>query len=141
LIIERAQNAGVKIVCKFPKKLPLILLDETSFKRIIINLLDNAVKFTNSGGVITVSASVDDLGFEVSVSDTGIGIPISDIERIKKPFEQVHGPMSSEKGGGTGLGLSITKSLMELHDGSLDITSQTGKGTSVVLTFPTSRIR
>ena len=141
LISERAEHAGVKVISEFAEPLPKLWADETSFKRIVINLLDNAVKFTNDGGMVKVAASASDVGFDVIVSDTGIGIPSGDIERIIRPFEQVLGPMSSDKGGGTGLGLSITKSLTELHDGVLDITSQVGRGTTVTISFPASRLR
>lgn len=141
LISERAELAGVSLVSEFPENLPALWVDETSFKRIIINLLDNAVKFTDAGGIVKINASASSLGMDVTITDTGIGISPADIERIVRPFEQVHGPMSSEKGGGTGLGLSITKSLAELHDGDLSISSQIGKGSTISVSFPASRLR
>lgn len=140
LVAERAESAGVNVICECPEILPRLWVDETSLKRIAINLLDNAVKFTPRGGTVTVFASASEFGFDVVVSDTGIGIPPGDIDRIMRPFEQVLGPMSSDKGGGTGLGLSITKSLVELNGGTISIHSQLNKGTVVTVLFPASKI-
>lgn len=140
LVSERAEDAGVKLVSKFPPNLPCLLSDKTSIKRIVINILTNAVKFSNSGGVVKITTTADDNGLDIVIADTGIGITQQDISRVVKPFEQVRDPMSSENGEGTGLGLSITKSLIELHDGTLDITSQLGKGTVVTVSFPATRM-
>lgn len=140
LVSERAEEAGVKLVSKFPPNLPCLLSDKTSIKRIIINLLTNAVKFSKPNGIVRISTSADPNCLDIVISDTGIGISKNDIERIIKPFEQVRDTMSSGPGEGTGLGLSITKSLIELHDGTLDITSQLGKGTVVTVSFPAKRM-
>ena len=140
LVSERADHANVRVVSRFSQDLPRLFMDRTSLKRIVINLLDNAVKFTNEGGDVTISADAGEHGMDIYVVDTGIGIPHDAIDRIVKPFEQVKGPMSSDKGVGTGLGLSITKSLIELHDGCLDISSQLGKGTSITVSFPAKRV-
>ena len=107
--------------------------------QILVNILDNAVKFTPSGGKISITALQDEKGFVVvKVIDTGIGIQKSEIPRLGERFYRVDRARSRELGG-TGLGLSIVKHLMKAHNGSIDIESQVGKGTTVSLTFPQNR--
>jgi signal transduction histidine kinase len=115
--------------------------DDRKFKQIVINLLSNALKFTPRGGTVRVEADAHaDHGLIVRVIDTGIGIAAEDIPRVMSPFMQVDGSLAREFEG-TGLGLSITKALVELHDGTLDIDSEVGKGTTVTVSLPASRLR
>jgi two-component system phosphate regulon sensor histidine kinase PhoR len=116
--------------------LPLIRADRDKMAQILVNILDNAVKFTPSGGKISISAVRDDSGFVVvKVTDTGMGIQKSEIPRLGERFYRADKTRSRELGG-TGLGLSIVKHLMKAHNGSIDIESQVGKGTTVSLAFP-----
>lgn len=140
LISEKAMANGVLVQRHVPPNIPCLLADETMIKRIILNLVSNAVKFTPAGGQVSVTANVDDNGFDIVVVDTGIGIPPQDIDRVLLPFEQVRNPLQSDNREGVGLGLSITKSLTELHGGSLNISSNLGKGTVVTVSFPRDRI-
>ncbi len=120
-------------------ELPLILADRDKVFRIFLNILDNAVKFTPGGGTVTVTASGDGKGFlVVKIIDTGIGIPKMEIPRLGERFYRVDKTRSRELGG-TGLGLSIVKHLMQVHQGRMEIESQTGKGTIVALYFPVYR--
>ena len=109
--------------------------DRRAMKQVMINLLSNAVKFTPEGGTVTITArkSVDGVAF--SISDTGIGIPQRDIQKLGRPFEQVENQFTKSKGG-SGLGLAISRSLIELHNGSLVISSTIGKGTTVTVELP-----
>ena len=139
-VYERAETGDVKLRLDAPKDIPRIRADETMLKRIILNLLTNAVKFTPPGGQVSVSANTDGDTFNIVVVDTGIGIPPKDIERILKPFEQVKRATQADNREGVGLGLSITKSLVDLHGGTLDLSSELGKGTIVTVSFPKDRI-
>jgi two-component system phosphate regulon sensor histidine kinase PhoR len=119
--------------------LPFIWADRDRMAQILVNILDNAVKFTPSGGKISITALGDDKGFVVvKVTDTGIGIQKSEITRLGERFYRADRARSRELGG-TGLGLSIVKHLMKAHNGSIDIESQLGKGTTVSLTFLQNR--
>ena len=112
--------------------------DRRAIKQVLINLLSNAVKFTPEGGTVTLSADIDGGHIAISIKDTGIGIPARDIEKLGRPFEQVENQFTKSKGG-SGLGLAISKSLVELHDGSLSISSVVGNGTEVTVTLPRAR--
>jgi two-component system cell cycle sensor histidine kinase PleC len=103
----------------------------------MINLLSNAVKFTPENGTVTVTGRHGSDGFVVTISDTGIGIPQRDIQKLGRPFEQVENQFTKSRGG-SGLGLAISRSLVELHQGTLDIASVVGKGTTVTVTLPSS---
>jgi signal transduction histidine kinase len=119
--------------------LPLVRVDERKLKQILINLLSNAVKFTPAGGHVTIAARTDQTGIIITVSDTGIGIAPNDIARALSPFTQVENSMS-RRFDGTGLGLPLADSLTRLHGGSLKLTSELGKGTTVTISLPTNRI-
>ncbi len=112
-----------------------ITADKRALKQVIINLLSNAVKFTPEGGSVVISAGAQDGLINITIRDTGIGIPARDVEKLGRPFEQVENQFTKSKGG-SGLGLAISKSLIELHGGRLDITSTVGSGTEVRVTLP-----
>ena len=112
-----------------------IRADELKVKQIVVNLLSNAVKFTPQGGKITVSAEASKKNTTLKIADTGKGIPANKLPKLTDPFTRVGGdPYLAEPG--WGLGLTITKSLVDLHDGTLDIKSIVGKGTTVTVTLP-----
>jgi two-component system cell cycle sensor histidine kinase PleC len=136
LVEARAQEGKVELVCQAPKKLKADV-DTRAVKQILINLTSNAVKFTPEGGRVTLAARLDGEHAVISISDTGIGIPPKDIEKLGRPFEQVENQFTKTKGG-SGLGLAISKSLVELHGGSLSIDSEIGKGTTVTVRLPAS---
>ena len=120
---------------KVPKGLPPLYADKRAFKQILLNLLSNAVKFTPQGGRITVSVKASKKNTTLKVADTGKGIPADKLLGLTDPFTKgEHNPYLTEEG--WGLGLTITKSLVDLHDGKLDIKSKVGKGTTVTVTFP-----
>jgi two-component system, cell cycle sensor histidine kinase PleC len=109
--------------------------DRRAIKQVMINLLSNAVKFTPEGGTVTIAARKSADGVVFTISDTGIGIPQRDIQKLGRPFEQVENQFTKSKGG-SGLGLAISRSLVELHRGTLEISSAVGKGTTVSVQFP-----
>lgn len=105
--------------------------------RALLNLLDNAIKYSDPGGQIEIACNKDDQGLRLSVQDHGIGIPAEHQPRIFERFYRVDKARSRELGG-TGLGLSIVKHIMEIHSGQVSLESETGKGTKVTLLFPSN---
>jgi two-component system phosphate regulon sensor histidine kinase PhoR len=115
--------------------LSLIVADRDRAAQVLLNVLDNAVKFTSEGGQVSISAFESDGNVIIQVADTGIGIPRSELPRIGERFYRVD-KMRSRELGGTGLGLSIVKHLMKAHQGKVQIDSNIGRGTTVSLHFP-----
>ena len=109
--------------------------DKRALKQILLNILSNAVKFSEAGGEIHVGASHENGATRVCISDNGIGIAAEDLEKIGRPFEQVETQITKSRQG-SGLGLAISRSLVELHAGTLEIDSTVGQGTQVVFTLP-----
>jgi two-component system cell cycle sensor histidine kinase PleC len=112
-----------------------VVADRRAIKQILLNILSNAVKFTDDGGRIALRARQVEGAVIVSIVDTGIGIPKSALGKIGNPFEQVQSQYAKSKGG-SGLGLAISRSLVALHGGSLKIRSREGHGTVVSLRIP-----
>ena len=137
-VIEGASGAkGIIIHHEIPSDLPPISADREKVIQVFLNVLDNAVKFTDSGK-ISITASVVNKGcVTVNIADTGIGIPYSDLPRLGERFYRVDKTRSRELGG-TGLGLSIVKHLMNAQGGRMRIESTFGRGTTVSLDFPIS---
>jgi heavy metal sensor kinase len=109
--------------------------DEDQLRRLLFNLLDNAIKFTPAGGTVTIDISRDDAKAQVVVRDCGIGIPPEHLPHVFQRFYRVD-PTREEAVSGTGLGLAIARSIAEAHGGSIAIESIVGKGTRVTLTLP-----
>jgi len=110
-----------------------IYAEPVLFRRALINLITNALRFTPSGGRVTVALQHRNGASEVAVSDTGCGIPLQHVPNVFDRFFRGDAPRSAQ---GTGLGLSIVKSIMQMHEGSVRIDSNVGQGTVVTLTFP-----
>jgi signal transduction histidine kinase len=139
LVGVRAREAGLHIQNDVPQHLPLLWCDERRLRQMLLNLVSNAIKFTQTGGAIAVSAQCNRDKYIVAVSDTGIGIPESDLARVVQPFVQVDNPLN-RKHGGAGLGLALVNAMMEKHGGNLQLESTQGRGTKVQLGFPGERI-
>ena len=101
---------------RVPEDLPAVTGDPRAFKQIVLNLVSNAIKFTERGGKVTVSAAVEGSRLVLRVADTGVGIAADDLKRVGDPFFQA-GKTYQRRHEGTGLGLSIVKSLVGLHGG------------------------
>jgi two-component system, OmpR family, phosphate regulon sensor histidine kinase PhoR len=137
----RAESRGLALRAQVPVDLPRVAADHDRLEQILLNLVDNAVKYTERGGHVLISARHLDSGLvEVAVADTGIGIPASDLPRITERFYRVDKARSRELGG-TGLGLAIVKHLVIAHGGQLSIESQPSRGTTVRVTLPAAAIR
>ena len=140
MALGRAQDFGIELNSKLPDTLPNLMADRIRLKQIILNLLDNAVKFNRPGGHVVASASLDDQGrIQVAVTDDGIGIPEDDIERVMTKFGQAESAFARERGG-SGLGLSLVQSYAALHGATVSLDSVLDKGTTVTVTFPPERV-
>ncbi len=136
LVRERAAEVGVELGFAVEEGTPRLRADSVKLKRMLLNLLTNAIKFTPSAGRVSVSAKAG--GREavcITVADTGIGIAAEEIERVLEPFGQANLPTEMNREG-IGLGLYLTKSLIYAHGGWLEIVSDVDSGTSITLTFP-----
>ena len=140
LVRQRALKESVALRFELGEELPMLRADERKLKQILVNLMTNAIKFTNSGGTVTLRAwSRPDSGFVLQVEDTGIGIAPDDIPKALSQFGQVDSALN-RKYEGTGLGLPLTKALVEQHGGALDLQSEVGVGTIVTVRLPAARI-
>ncbi len=137
---ERANKAGLSLKTETPPGLLALHADVRMVKQMLINLLTNAVKFTPSGGEITVAAVRGGSGgLELSVRDTGAGIAPEDLSKVMKAYGQA-GKTRSRGFEGTGLGLQLVKKMIELHGGSVELQSELGAGTTFTLRFPPERL-
>jgi len=135
MIAPRALEGGVKIARAVPSSLD-ITADRRALKQVLINILANGVKFTPEGGQVRVAVRGLSGATEIAISDTGIGIEASELPKLGRPFEQVENQFTKTRSG-SGLGLAISKSLVELHDGTIEIDSEPGRGTTVTILIPT----
>jgi signal transduction histidine kinase len=129
-----AQNKKLKLNTDVAKSLPIGLGDEQRLTQVLLNLVGNAIKFTDTGEVRIVAKAADNL-FAVSVVDTGPGIPEQERTRIFEQFHQVDAANTKAKGG-TGLGLSIAKQIVEMHGGSIWVESMLGQGSTFHMELP-----
>jgi signal transduction histidine kinase len=135
LVRERAQRHGVKLDLQTDPALGQFCADERKFKQIMLNLLSNAVKFTPEGGAVGVSAKANGAAVEIAVADSGVGIAPEDQEAIFEEFKQV-GSDYTKKAEGTGLGLALTKRFIELHGGTIRVSSALSKGSTFTFMLP-----
>lgn len=139
-IAPQAEQGALRLEADCAAALPEIFADRRRIKQALINLLANAVKFTPSGGTITIRAELVPAGLAIAVHDTGIGIAAKDIPRALEQFGQVDSSLA-RKYEGAGLGLPLAKKFMELHGGSLTLESVVNVGTTVTLVLPKVRLR
>ena len=135
LLALKARENGIDLVTRAAPDLPDMTGDPRAFKQILLNLVSNAIKFTERGGTVTVSAAVEGPRLVLRVSDTGVGIAADDLKRIGNPFFQA-GKTYQRRHEGTGLGLSIVKSLVGLHAGEMSVQSKVDEGTTVTVALP-----
>jgi two-component system sensor histidine kinase GlrK len=140
-LISQRKAIRLEVVC--PTPMPLLSLDEGRMQQVLDNLLNNAMKFTPDGGIVRVTASLEeregdsgaDGWVEIRISDTGAGIPPEEVERIfNKFYQSSHHQNQRERG--TGLGLAIARHIVEAHGGRIWVESQLGKGSTFILLLP-----
>jgi two-component system, cell cycle sensor histidine kinase DivJ len=135
MLALEAREAGIELVMRLPERLPRIVADKRALSQIMLNLVANAIKFSNPGGCVEVSAKAQDETIVVTVEDNGVGIDAEDLPQVGNPFFQARSSYD-RRHAGTGLGLSIVKGLVALHGGHLEISSRLGEGTRVTFDLP-----
>lgn len=143
LIRERARRKNLKVDFDCPPDIGWMIGDERRLKQVLFNVLSNAVTFTPPRGEIRLKARRQGAEMEFSVRDTGVGMPADGRDRLFRPFEQGAKPDAADddtETSGTGLGLSIARNFIELHGGSIDMTSQPGRGTTVTCRLPAGNV-
>lgn len=128
-------DKGVEVIFDTNVEEKIIACDPDNIERIILNLLSNAVKFTNAGDQIIVEVMDNEDYIEISVKDTGIGIPKDKLKVIFERFRQVDNSLSRSHEG-SGIGLSLVKALVDMHDGSINVNSNLGEGTEFIIKLP-----
>ncbi|MBY0430281.1 MAG: PAS domain S-box protein, partial [Rhodospirillales bacterium] len=137
---ERADSRGVHLEVVGGRDMPQLYVDPLRIKQVLLNLLGNAIKFTPAGGVVTMTARMAaGHGLHFEIADTGIGMKEDDIPRALERFGQVESSLA-RKYEGTGLGLPISKTLVELHGGTLALKSKLGHGTTAIVTLGPERL-
>ena len=135
LLALRASEAGVALEKMPTGELPEMIADKRALNQILLNLLSNAIRFTDRGGKVTISACAEAGNIAFVVEDNGVGINEEDMARVGEPYFQARASYD-RRHGGTGLGLSIVKGLVRLHGGEIDIRSRVGEGTRVSIRLP-----
>ena len=139
ILTERAREGEVALRLHMPDTLPQLVADRVRFIQIMLNVMSNAVKFTNPGGSVNVYVELEEVQsgvhyFTFRVTDTGIGMRKADIDTAFQTFGQIDSGLN-RRYEGTGLGLPLTKKLVELHNATIRIESELGKGTTVIIRF------
>ncbi len=130
----RAHSQNRMLSVNIPSDLPTVAADRASISEVMGNLIDNAIKYSNEGGVINVTAAVKSDFVEVSVQDFGIGMPGNVVSNLFQKFYRSH--RSRETVAGTGIGLYISKAIIESHGGNIGVRSEDGKGSTFTFTLP-----
>ncbi len=128
---ERAKSLGIKLEYYEPEMLPFVYGDRARLRQVFINIIDNAVKYTNQGGTVSVEAFEKNKEIVVLISDTGVGIAPQDLPKVKTKFYKANHTRR-----GSGIGLAVANEIVEMHGGNLTINSELGKGTTVRITLP-----
>lgn len=131
----QAEDAGVELIVPDEQGLIIARTDDRALRQVLLNLLSNAIKFTGSGGQVAISTRQADEMVAINVSDTGIGIPADELERIFEPFSQVDNTHTRRKTG-TGLGLALVRTMVEQQGGTVHVESEPGVGTTFTIRLP-----
>ena len=128
---ERAKSLGIELKYYEPQMLPFVYGDKARLRQVFINIIDNAVKYSNPGGVVSVEAYENKGDIVILVSDTGVGISEEDLPKVKTKFYKANHTRR-----GSGIGLAVANEIVEMHGGKLVINSKLGTGTTVMITLP-----
>jgi len=128
---ELSRQQGIELVYARSAEALEVLGDPNRLKQVFINVIDNAVKYTESGGQVLVSQTIEEACVRISVSDTGVGIPAQDIDRVKEKFYKANKTVR-----GSGIGLAVADEIIKQHQGLLFVESTEGVGTTVTIVLP-----
>jgi len=135
ILALRAREAGVALEKRAAEDLPEMIADKRALNQILLNLVSNAIRFTDRGGKVSISARAEAAHITFAIEDNGVGISDEDLARVGEPYFQA-GSSYDRRHGGTGLGLSIVRGLVQLHGGELSLHSRVGEGTRVTVRLP-----
>ncbi len=136
---KQAGARDIRLEIHLDGRLPVLTLDQEKITWVILQLLDNAIKFTPPGGAVTLDASLVEQGVLISVADTGIGIPPERIQEIFEPFHQLDGS-SARRYAGTGLGLALVSRILEAHGSLIKVQSEVGHGSRFEFILPVGKV-
>ncbi len=128
---EKAKRENIRVIYQEPEMLPFIYGDKNRIRQVFINVIDNAIKYSNPGSTITVSAEEVGNMIQVTITDNGVGISEADLPRVKTKFFKANHTRR-----GSGIGLAVADEIITMHGGRLDITSELNVGTNVTITLP-----
>lgn len=128
---ERARSDNIKIIYDEPEMLPFVYGDRNRLKQVFINIIDNAIKYTESGGKVVIQASAEGERVKILISDTGCGISAQDLPKIKTKFYKANHTKR-----GSGIGLAVANEIVQMHGGTLELFSELGVGTTVEILLP-----
>lgn len=132
---EKAKKEGIDVIYDEPDMLPFVYGDRNRLRQVFVNIIDNAIKYSDKGGVVSVQATMADARhIEVDVSDTGCGISPQDLPKVKTKFYKANHTRR-----GSGIGLAVADEIVTLHGGKLEIFSEQGVGTTVTVTLPVQK--
>ena len=137
-IDQLAATGDLRAEVKVPRRLPPVHADETRLRQVVLDLVDNAVKYTPAGGEVRVTASAAGSAVEIHVTDTGVGIPTDEADRLFEPFYRVKGTRTQKGQPSSGLGLALVQRLVEAQGGTVCFDSTPGQGTTFVVALPSS---
>lgn len=131
IYMEKAKRENIRIIYQEPEMLPFVYGDKNRIRQVFINVIDNAIKYSNLGSTITVSAEEVSGMIQVTITDNGVGISAADLPRVKTKFFKANHTRR-----GSGIGLAVADEIITMHGGRLDITSELNVGTNVTITLP-----
>ena len=129
-----ADKKNIKLEPRISNELPKLSADESKIESVIINLINNAIKFTPENGRVSISVETADGQMSIRISDTGMGIPAEALPKIFNRFYRVYRPGKQIQG--TGLGLSIVNKIVSMHNGRIEVESEVGQGTTFTVFIP-----
>jgi cell cycle sensor histidine kinase DivJ len=132
---QEAEKKEIALIVDASPGLPELAADKRAVKQMLLNLISNAIKFTDSGGWVRVSAQIEGDSVAIAIADNGIGIAEADLKKLGNPFMQADNSYDRQHDG-AGLGLSVVKGLARLHGGDLSLTSKLGEGTVATILLP-----
>lgn len=135
VVEQNAEKMDIKIHCSIAPELSMVNINRDRFKQVMINLLDNSIKYNNNGGQVWFECTRDNNVIQLNVRDNGIGIPKEHIPRLFERFHRIDKGRSRDQGG-TGLGLSIVKHIVNLYNGEIEVKSKLGHGTEFIIKLP-----